>query len=159
MELSSLVCLHLHAPQSTCHKQADDMQTCQKPQKQSTKKKKRENTLVLSSTTTGICNHIQSTQPTLIPVFFFFRSSSSEPTSNAECRRTADSNSFSRSRWLLQKTWAECFDFNKSKWATRPCFIKGSSDRGKYPFFSSALQFVCFFFPHENRCYALYSDG
>ena len=58
-------------PQSTCHKQADDMQTCQKPQKQSTHThKKKENTLVLSSTTTGICNHIQSTQPTLIPFFF-----------------------------------------------------------------------------------------
>lgn len=60
---------------------------------------KQKNTLVLSNTT-GICNHIQSTQPTLIP--FFFLSLSSEPTSNTECRRTADSNSFSCSQWVLQ---------------------------------------------------------
>lgn len=117
MELSSLVCLHLHAQQSTCHKQADNMQTCQNH------RSKAKDTLILSSTT-GICRHIQSTQPTLIP---FFLSLSSEPTSNTECRRTADSNSFSCSQWLLQ-TWTEYFDFNKSKWATQLCFIKGSSD-------------------------------
>lgn len=40
-----------------------------KPQKHSKK-----NTLILSSTT-GICNHIQSTQPTLIPFFFHYQAS------------------------------------------------------------------------------------
>lgn len=61
---------------------------------------KQKNTLVLSSTT-GICNNIQSTQPTLIP-FFFLSVVSGKPTSNTECRRTADSNSFSCSQWVLR---------------------------------------------------------
>lgn len=110
-------------------------------------KQNEKSTLVLRGTT-GICNHIQSTQPTLIP---FFLSLSREPNSNTERRRTADSNSFSCSQWLLQ-TWTEYFDFNKSKWATQPCFIKGSSDWGKYPFFALLCSF-----PQENRCYVLYS--
>lgn len=66
-----------------------------------------------------------------------------------ECRRTADSNSFSCSQWLLQ-TWTVDFDFNKSKWATQLCFIKGSSDGGKYPSFAQPCSF-------HGRTDAMYS--
>lgn len=66
MELSFPVCLHLHAQQLTCHRQAD---LCKHAK---TTEAKQKNTLVPSSTT-GICNYIQSTRHTLIPFFFHYR--------------------------------------------------------------------------------------
>lgn len=88
-----------------------------KPQRQSKKK-----THWCRAALPGRCSHIQSRWPALLSFLSFFL-----PLPGKSSRRTADSHTFSCSWWLLQ-TFRERFDFNRSKWATQPCFIKGSSD-------------------------------
>lgn len=143
MELSPLICLHLHAQHSTCHIQADIYANMPKPHRQS----KRAHWYWAALPVYAIIFKAHS--PHLFPLF---PSLSRQPTGKTGCRRTADSNSFSSSQCLLQ-TFTEYFDFNKSKWATQPCFIKGTPDWGKYWFFT---QLCCF--PQENRCYSGSAD-
>lgn len=112
-----------------------------------TTRPKQKSTLILSSTA-GVCNHIQNTEPTLIPLSpppLLFLCLARKSTSKTESKRTADSDSFSCSQRLLE-TWAEYFDFNKSKWAMWPCFIKGSSDWGKYALFAQPCRLFIYLF-------------
>lgn len=87
--------------------------------------------------------------------FLFFRSSSSEPTSNTECRRTADSNSFSCSLWLLQKLEPSILTLIRANEQHGHVLSKDPQTGANS---HSSLSFAVFFFPQENRCYALYSD-
>lgn len=143
MELLSLVCFNLHAQQLTCHKQADNMQTCQNHRG---KAKEHTGTEQYYRYMQSYSKHTTHTNSTF---FFYYQASPLASLSARELQIQIHLAALSGC-CKLERSILTLIRANEQHGHV---LSKDPQTEEKNPFFAQPCSF-----PHENRCYVLYSD-